>query len=381
MSGPLVGTRIVMMGGFGPSSFCGMLLGDLGAEVIRVDRAAEVDRDRPIDAVLRRNQRSVALDMKSPEAVELVCSLIEGADGFVEVFRPGVAERMGIGPEVLMERNRRLVYARMTGWGQEGVYAQMAGHDINFIALSGALHAIGTAEEPVAPLNILGDYGGGGMLLAVGLLSAILDARRSGEGQILDVSMFDAAATLTTVFYGMLADGRWTDARHANVVDGAAHYYRTYETADGGHFAVGALEPQFYAELCERLGVDVPQDETTEAWVAHGEVLAARFLEKTRAEWELELVTPQSCATPVLSLTEAPRHPHSVSRATFLELDGALQPAPAPRFSRTALDEPSSPGLPGDDTLSILRALGLSGEAVEDLVGSGAARQSSTPRT
>jgi alpha-methylacyl-CoA racemase len=357
-----------------------MLLGDLGAEVLRVDRVGEVDQERPIDAVLRRNQRSVALDMKTPAARDLVISLVEGADAFVEVFRPGVAERMGIGPEALLECNPRLVYAHMTGWGQDGDYAQMAGHDINFIALSGALHAVGTSDTPVPPLNILGDYGGGGMMLALGLLSGILEARQSGVGQVLDVAMFDAAATLMTVFYGMLDDGRWTDQRQSNVVDGAAHYYRTYETADGGHFAVGALEPQFYAELCERLGVSVPQEETPEAWEAHGEVIAARFLEKTRAEWEAELVTPQSCATPVLGLVEAPRHPHSVSRGSFIELGGAVQPAPAPRFSRSTLSRPSEPSLPGDDTLDVLAQLGIGGEAARALIDDGVARQSSARR-
>jgi alpha-methylacyl-CoA racemase len=376
VSGPLVGSRIVMMGGFGPSSFCGMLLGDLGAEVIRVDRASEVDQERPIDAVLRRNQRSVALDMKASGAVEVLLSLIEAADGFVEVFRPGVAERMGIGPDTLLERNPRLVYARMTGWGQVGEYAQMAGHDINYIALSGALGAIGPAEAPAVPLNILGDYGGGGMLLALGLLSAMLEARSSGAGQVLDVSMFDAAATLTTVFHGMLADGRWVDERHANVVDGAAHFYRTYETADGEHFAVGALEPQFYAELCRRLDLDVPQEDSREAWAAHGALMAARFLEKTRAEWETELVSPQSCATPVLRLHEAPNHVHSVSRGAFVEVEGVVQPAPAPRFSRTALEVPSPPGLPGEHTREVLASLGLSQPAIDELTQSGVARQS-----
>ena len=229
----------------------------------------------------------------------------------------------------------------MTGWGQDGPYAQMAGHDINYLALAGALHAIGTAETPVPPLNLLGDYGGGGMLLAVGILSAILESRQSGVGQVVDVAMFEGAALLMTVFYGLFAEGRWEDRREANVIDGAAHYYRTYETADGKHFAVGAMEPQFYAELCARLGVDVPQEDTLEAWAAHGDTMAARFREKTRAEWEAELVTPQSCASPVLGLAEAPDHPHSRARGTFVTVDGVVQPAPAPRFSRTAAVEPS----------------------------------------
>jgi alpha-methylacyl-CoA racemase len=375
----LAGTRIVMMGGFGPAPFCGMLLADLGAEVVRVDRVSEVDGERPIDALLRRSQRSIALDVKDPAALGVVHALAARADAFVEVYRPGVAERLGVGPDDLLARNPALVYARMTGWGQDGPYARMAGHDINYLGLSGALGAIGPADAPVPPLNLLGDYGGGGMLLAVGLLSGILEARRSGEGQVIDVSMFDAAASLMTVFYGMLADGRWEDRRQANVVDGAAHYYRTYATADGKHMAVGALEPQFYAELCSRLGVSVPQDETPEAWAAHGETMAARFREKTRAEWEAELVTPQSCATPVLTLTEAPRHPHGQARATFVEVAGVVQPAPAPRFSRTVPAAPSAPALPGDDTLAVLAELGIDAET---MCQAGAARQSTIrPRT
>jgi alpha-methylacyl-CoA racemase len=380
-AGPLAGIRIVMMGGFGPSPFCGMLLGDLGADVVRVDRVAEVDRGRPIDAALRRSQRSIALDMKSPGGRHVVRSLVERADAFVEVFRPGVAERMGIGPDQLLGWNRRLIYARMTGWGQEGTYAQMAGHDINYLALSGALHSIGPADTPVPPLNILGDYGGGGMLLALGLLSGILEARQSGAGQVIDVAMYDAAATLMAVFYGMLDDGRWVDRRQANVVDGAAHYYRTYETADGKHVAVGALEPHFYQELCAVLGVDVPHEETAEAWAAHGETMAARFKQRTRAEWEEILVTPQSCATPVLSLTEAPQHPHARARGTFIEaVGGGVQPAPAPRFSRTPAAVPSAPALPGDDTLGVLAELGIDDAAAKELCDAGVARQSSQGR-
>jgi alpha-methylacyl-CoA racemase len=376
VSGPLDGTRIVMMGGFGPSSFCGMLLGDLGAEVLRVDRTAEVDAERPIDALLRRNQRSIALDLKRPGALELVLGLCEEADGFVEVFRPGVAERMGIGPDAVRERNARLVYAHMTGWGQDGAFAQMAGHDINYIALTGALHAIGTAESPVVPLNILGDYGGGGMLLALGLLSGILEARRTGHGQVVDVAMYDAANTLMTVFHSMLADGRWEDRRSANVVDGAAHYYRTYETADGGHFAVGALEPKFYAELCELLGLDLPQGEDEESWAVHGRAMAARFKERSRAEWEELLVTPGSCATPVLGLLEAAEHPHATSRGAFVEVGGIVQPAAAPRFSAHEVAAPPLPALPGDDTLAVLAELGIDEAARAALLESGAARQS-----
>ena len=373
--GPLAGVSVVMMGGLGPGPFCGMLLADLGADVVRVDRAGEVDGPEPIDAVVRRGQRSVALDVKDSRGIDLIRSLVARADAFVEVFRPGVAERLGLGPEDLLAANPRLVYARMTGYGQDGPYAAMAGHDINYIALSGALHAVGPADYPLPPLNLVGDYGGGGMLLALGLLSGIIESRQSGAGQVVDVSMLDGSATLMAVFYGMVAQGTWQDRRAANVLDGAAHFYRTYETADGRHFAVGAMEPQFYAELCARLGVDVPQD--SESWAEHGRVMAARFREKTRAEWEEELVTPQSCATPVLSMTEAPSHPHARFRGSFVEIDGVVQPAPAPRFSRTAPPVPAGPARPGDHTLGVLADLGLDDETVSSLVADGVVRQSS----
>ena len=374
-AGPLHGVRIVMMGGLGPAPFCAMVLGDLGADVVRVDRVNEVDGSPVIDLVVRRSQRSIAVDVKEPRGRELVHTLVKHADAFVEVYRPGVAERLGIGPDDLLAVNPRLVYARMTGYGQDGPYAQMAGHDINYLALSGALHAIGTEETPVPPLNLVGDYGGGGMLLAVGLLSGILEARQSGVGQVIDVAMLDGAATLMAVFYGMLPDGTWRDCRHANLLDGAAHYYRAYETADGKHFSVGALELPFYRELCDRLGVAVPQGDGPEAWNEHGEVMAARFREKTRDEWERELVSPQSCASPVLSLTEAPRHPQNESRRTFMEIDGVMQPAPAPRFSRTAPPTPSRPSLPGDETLAVLAELGIDDDTVRDLVAAGVVRQ------
>lgn len=374
--GPLAGVRIVMMGGLGPGPFCGMLLGDLGADVVRVDRVSEVGLPPPVDVVVRRSQRSIAVDVKEPRGRDLVRSLAERADAFVDVYRPGAVERLGLGPDDLLAVNPRLVYARMTGYGQDGPYAAMAGHDIDYIALSGALHAIGTADTPVPPLNILGDYGGGGMLLAVGLLSGILECRQSGVGQVLDVSMLDGAVTLMAVFYGMLAQGTWRDRRQANVVDGAAHFYRTYETADGKHFAVGALEPKFYEELCARLGVSVPhEDDDPDAWATHGEAMAARFRDKTRAEWEQELVAPQSCAVPVLSMTEAPGHPQNRARGTFVEVDGVVQPAPARRFSRTVPPPPGRPALAGDQTLAVLAELGLDDQTVSELSAAGVVRQ------
>jgi alpha-methylacyl-CoA racemase len=376
VSGPLHGVRIVMMGGLGPGPFCGMLLGDLGADVVRVDHVRQVDGPLPIDYVVRRNQRSIALDVKDPRGRAVVHRLVEDADAFVEVYRPGVAERLGIGPEDLLGENRKLVYARMTGYGQDGPFAERAGHDINYIALAGVLHGIGTAETPVPPLNLVGDYGGGGMLLAVGLLSAILEARQSGEGQVVDVAMVDGAATLMAPFYGMVAEGQWRDARFDNVLDGAAHYYGVYETADGQHFAVGAMEPKFYAELCERLGVTVPHDENEPSkWGAHRATLAARFREKTRAEWESELDTPGACAVPVLSIAEAPHHPHNVARGTFVEVDDVLQPAPAPRFSRTVPSTPTSPALAGTHTLTLLAELGLDDWPITELIDAGLARQ------
>jgi alpha-methylacyl-CoA racemase len=382
MTGPLNGVRIVMMGGLGPAPFCGMLLGDLGADVIRVDPLAGVrgvGRPRPIDYTVRRSQRSLAADMKDPRGRDLVHRLAADADGFVDVYRPGVAERLGIGPEALRKRNPRLVYARMTGYGQDGPLAGHAGHDINYIALTGALHGIGTAESPIPPLNLVGDYGGGGMLLAVGLLSAILEARESGEGQVLDVAMVDGVATLLAPYFGMVPAGTWRDRRHDNLLDGAAHFYGVYATADGRHIAVGAMEPKFYAELCDRLGVNVPHDDDEPAaWAAHRTVLAARFAEKSRDEWEQLLNSPGSCATPVLSLAEAPRHPHLVARETFVEVDGIAQPAPAPRFSRTRPATPSSPSLPGDHTRVLLREMGLDVDTIAELIDAGVVAQSSS---
>ena len=357
-----------MMGGLGPGPFCGMLLGDLGADVIRVDRVEDVSQTQFLDRVVRRSQRSIAVDVKNPQGAEVVRSLTAGADAFVDVFRPGVLERLGLGPDELGALNPALVYARMTGYGQDGPFSGMAGHDINYLALTGALHAIGTARSPVPPLNLVGDYGGGGMFLAVGLLSAILEARQSGRGQVVDVAMVDGVATLMGVFYGLLAEGLWRDRRCANVLDGAAHYYRTYETADGEHVAVGAMERRFYEELCGRLGVDVPQADTPEEWASHAEVMAAKFKEKTRADWEDELVHPQTCATPVLGLVEAPRHPHHVARHSFVEIDGIVQPAPAPRFSRTEAATPGRPALPGDHTDDILAELGIEAGSVAEVV-------------
>jgi alpha-methylacyl-CoA racemase len=359
-----------------------MLLGDLGADVVRVDAipgVRDIGGPLPIDYTVRRSQRSLAADVKDPRGRDLVYRLAADADAFVDVYRPGVAERLGIGPDALRDRNPRLVYARMTGYGQSGPLAGHAGHDINYIALAGALHGIGTAESPVPPLNLVGDYGGGGMLLAVGLLSAILEARESGAGQVLDVAMVDGVATLLAPYFGMVPAGTWRDCRHDNLLDGAAHFYGVYATADGGHIAVGAMEPKFYAELCNRLGVSVPHDDDKpETWAAHRATLAAHIGEKTRDEWERLLNSPGCCATPILSLSEAPRHPHLMARETFIDVDGITQPAPAPRFSRTRPAAPSSPSLPGDHTRRLLCEMGFDDDAVTALERAGVVAQSNS---
>ncbi|MGB9308060.1 MAG: CaiB/BaiF CoA-transferase family protein [Mycobacterium sp.] len=376
MTGPLNGVRIVMMGGLGPAPLCGMLLGDLGADVIRVDPLAGVDGPLPIDYAVRRSQRSLAADVKDPRGRDLVHRLAADADAFVDVYRPGVAERLGIGPDALRERNPRLVYARMTGYGQDGPLAGHAGHDINYLALTGALHGIGTAESPVPPLNLVADYGGGAMLLAVGLLSAILEARESGQGQVVDVAMVDGVATLLAPYFGMITAGTWRDRRADNLLDGAAHFYGVYATADGRHVAVGAMEPKFYRELCDRLGVNVPHDDDRPGlWATHRAALAARFAEKTRDEWEQLLDSPGCCATPVLSMSEASRHPHLVARETFIDIDGVIQPAPSPRFSRSRPGMPAAPSLPGDHTDAVLGEIGLTADAVAELVNAGVVAQ------
>ncbi|GAA0334346.1 CaiB/BaiF CoA-transferase family protein [Sphingomonas oligophenolica] len=333
--GPLAGTRILEFSGIGPGPFAGMLLSDLGADIIRIDRPG-YDRDTPVH-VTRRGRRSVALDLKAPGATETCLALMGRADAIYEGFRPGVMERLGLGPDVALSHNPRLVYGRMTGWGQYGPLAQAAGHDINYIAISGALAAIGPAEQPMPPLNLVGDFGGGALYLVVGLLAALLHARETGEGQVVDAAMSDGAASLMAAFYGMRADGRWKSERAGNMLDGGSPYYGTYRCQDDRWVAIGPLEPQFFRHLIKLLGIDfVPErQEDRAAWPALRRSFESAFLRRPQAEWIALLEGTDACAAGVIGMEDAPRHPHNSARGTFVEVEGVIQPAPAPRFSKT----------------------------------------------
>ncbi len=379
MSGPLEGIRIVELAGLGPAPFAGMMLSDAGADIIRIDRSDRAQyppRQDPHVDLMNRGRRSVAVDLKHPDGVALVLRLVEGADGLMEGFRPGVAERLGLGPDECLARNPRLAYGRMTGYGQQGPMAQAAGHDIDYIALSGALEAIGRAgERPVPPLNLVGDFGGGGMLLAYGMLAAILSARTTGRGQVIDAAMVDGAASLMTMTYTLRGAGIWKDERGTNLLDTGAHFYEVYETADGGFLGVGAIEPQFYAELMRLLGLgdeDLSTQMDRSAWPAMKQRFAAVFATRTRAEWEEVFAGSDACVAPVLSPSEAPDHPHNRARGTFTEVAGVVQPAPAPRFLSTPgaiRRPPPNPGQFGDEALA---DWGLSSDDVAGLRESGA---------
>ncbi len=369
--GPLSGIRVVEFAGIGPGPFCAMLLADLGAEVIRLDRPDGAAMDRR-DAVLR-GRRSVTLDLKQPGAVAAALKLVEGADALIEGFRPGVMERLGLGPEVCLARNPRLAYGRMTGWGQTGPLAQAAGHDMNYIAITGALHAMGRAgERPAPPLNLVGDYGGGGMLLAMGLLAAILNARSTGQGQVVDAAMSDGAALLMAPIYTMMARGRWQPERESNMLDGAAPWYDTYTCADGGFVSVAPIEPQFFDLFLRRLGIDPDAHKDRmqpAAWPALKAKLAAVFASQPRDHWAALFEGTDACVAPVLSMAEAPLHPHNVARQTFIERDGALQSAPAPRFSATPGSAELPPPTRGEHTQDVLGALGYSAADIASISG------------
>lgn len=347
--GPLTGLKIIEMAGLGPCPFGAMLLADLGASVVRVERKGMTAFIEPRFDILNRGKQIVALDLKKQDAVQTVLTLVEKADALVEGFRPGVMERLGLGPEICLARNRRLVYGRMTGWGQEGPLAQAAGHDLNYIALSGVLHAIGAKDgPPVPPLNLVGDFGGGGLLLALGVVCALLETQRSGQGQVVDTAMTDGAALQMAMTYSLLAAGRWRDERGVNVLDGGAHFYGTYECADGRWLAVGPIEAPFYRLFLEKCGITDPafnEQLNTECWPELKQKLAAIFKTRSRAAWCELLEGTDACVAPVLSLTEAPQHPHNRARGTFIEQDGIMQPAPAPRFSRTAAGRPGRAGV------------------------------------
>ena len=334
--GPLTGLKIVEFAGIGPGPFCGMLLSDLGADVVRVDRKG--GRGGAPSDITARGRRSVALDLKTPEAVEACLKLMASADGIIEGFRPGVMERLGLGPDVALKRNPRLVYGRMTGWGQTGPYANAAGHDMNYIAITGALHAIGTKDKPVPPLNLVGDFGGGALYLAFGLMAGIIHARETGKGQVIDCAMSDGSASLMSMFYGMKASGIWQEERRANLLDGGAHFYDTYQCSDGKWVSIGSIEPQFYALLLEKTGItdpDFQRQMDRSIWPDLREKLAAVFATKSQAEWTTIMAATDVCFAPVLDLDEAPNHPHNAARQTFVQLGGVTQPAPAPRFSET----------------------------------------------
>ena len=348
--GPLNGIKIVELGGIGPGPMCAMLLADLGATVLRIDRTADVDlgtkRELRYSLVLR-NRDAIALDLKQPAAVEMVLRLIDTADALIDPFRPGVIERLGLGPDVCLARNPRLVIGRMTGWGQTGPMAKAAGHDLNYIALSGVLHAIGREGQPPSPpLNLVGDYGGGALYLALGLVSALLEARQSGHGQVVDAAMSEGAASLATLFYGMHASGDWDARRGTNSLDSGAPYYDSYRCADAKWLSVASIEERFYVELLEKLGIDaatVPDRSDRAQWPALRKVLGARIAGRTRDDWMSVFDGSDACVAPVLDFDEAPRHPHARARGSFIEVDGIVQPAPAPRFSRTVPDTPRPP--------------------------------------
>ncbi len=370
--GPLQGFKIIELAGIGPGQFCGMLLADMGAQVIRIDRAAEADLGIGMPAkfnLMNRSRPTIAVDLKRKKGVELVLRLCEDADALFEGYRPGVMERLGLGPHECMKRNERLVYGRMTGWGQSGPLADSVGHDTNYIALTGALSSMGDKDRPPPiPLNLIGDFGGGGCYLAMGMLAAMLEASRSGKGQVVDAAMVDGVASMMTMFYGMLAGGVWKDERQSNLLDGGAPFFRNYETKDHRYVAVCALERRFFKALIDALGVnDVdPADQYNSAkWPEHGEIFESLFRTKSRDEWSEILQGTDACFAPVLSLAEAPQHAHNRARKTFVTVEGVLQPAPAPRFSRTESGIQSPPSGPGDSDQQVLADWGLNEAEVE----------------
>ena len=373
--GPLSEFKIVEIAGIGPGQFCGMLLADMGAQLIRIDRKADVDLGIGAPArfnLMNRGRPAIGVDLKNPSGVELVLKLCEDADALFEGFRPGVMERLGLGPDDCMGRNERLVYGRMTGWGQTGPLADAVGHDGNYASLAGVIGAIGEKDGPPSiPLNLTADFGGGGAYLAMGILAALLETGRSGKGQVVDAAMVDGAASLMTVFYGLHAAGIWRDQRGSNILDGAAPFYRAYRTSDGQHIIVCAIEQRFFNALLDSLGIDdieLAEQHDKDKWPSQIERFESVFAEKTRDEWCTLLEGSDACFAPVLSLAEAPAHEHNRARKTFVTVDGITQPAPAPRFSRTASEIQQAPATISDDLRGVLTEWGLSDSAIDELV-------------
>ena len=375
--GPLNGVRIIELQGIGPGPFCGMMLADMGAQIIRIDRSTNVGREASTTDFLARGRQSIGIDLKNPDGVATVLKLVETADALIEGFRPGVTERLGIGPDVCLERNPRIIYGRMTGWGQTGSMASAAGHDINYISLSGALHAIGEKDRnPTPPLNLIGDFGGGGMLLAFGMAAALFEREQSGKGQVVDAAMTDGSALLMNAVFGMMNTGQWKHERGTNLLDGGAHFYGTYQTQDGKHISIGSIEPQFYELLLEKTGLgadsDLPRQMSRDDWPMLKDKLTNIFLGKTRDEWDAIMLGTDICYAPVLTLQEAAAQKHNQERGTFATVDGLIQAAPAPRFSRTEPELSTPATAPGSDSEQVLRDLGLGDDEIKTLLDSGA---------
>lgn len=380
--GPLSGYRVLEMAGIGPGPMCAMLLADLGADVLRVDRVQSADLgigQPPKYNLLTRGRPSVAVDLKHADGIETVLALVENADALIEGFRPGVMERLGLGPDICLGRNPKLVYGRMTGWGQDGPLAKAAGHDLNYIALTGALHAIGPkGGPPIPPMNLIGDFGGGAIYLAFGVVCGLLESVKSGQGQVIDAAMTDGAASLMTAIYGLQAMGMWSGDRGENILDGGAHFYGVYETKDNQYVTIGSIEPKFYAELLERIGLDgesLPDQMSREDWPSLRQRLEAVFKTKSRDEWCDALEGTDICFAPVLSMAEAPEHAHNKARGTFVEVGGVAQPGPAPRFSRTPGEVQMAPVAAGSNSREALSAWGFDGTQIDHLINSGVVAQ------
>ncbi len=372
--GPLKGLQIIEMAGIGPAPFCGMVLSDLGANVIRIDRvtsAGSVSRQEASN----RGKKSIAVDLKTTKGIEVVLNLVEASDALFEGFRPGVMEKLGLGPDVCLQKNKKIVFGRMTGWGQEGPLAFAAGHDINYISLSGVLATIGRpGAPPVPPLNLIGDYGGGGMLLALGLVAALFETKSSGKGQVIDAAMVDGSALLMTMIYTMRGMGLWKDSLGSNFLDGGAHFYDTYECKDGKYISIASIEPKFYQLLREITPLEdsIFDDQLSrESWPEQKKALKEIFLKKTQQEWCDLMEGTDICFAPVLNMAEAPEHPHNKARGTFIELEGIVQPAPAPRFSRTVPEVYPAPAYVGEHTEEVLKSIGMQDSDIEDLKASG----------